>query len=71
MVDSQSFPVHSVDQASNKIVKGAYSAEATYSLTDIQALTAYASDRGVRMMFEIDVPGQLQIWSSGMLCCET
>ena len=55
LVDAQSFPFDSM--SSPDIAKGAYSKSATYSVKDIQAISDYAIDRAVRVIFEIDVPG--------------
>jgi hexosaminidase len=55
LVDAQSFPFDSM--SSPDIANGAYSKSATYSVKDIQAISDYAIDRAVRVIFEIDVPG--------------
>ena len=55
LVDAQSFPFDS--PSSSNIVKGAYSSSATYSTDDIAYITDYAISRGIRPVFEIDVPG--------------
>eukprot|EP00602_Paraphysomonas_sp_CaronLab_P004172 CAMPEP_0185024066 /NCGR_PEP_ID=MMETSP1103-20130426/6975_1 /TAXON_ID=36769 /ORGANISM="Paraphysomonas bandaiensis, Strain Caron Lab Isolate" /LENGTH=505 /DNA_ID=CAMNT_0027556915 /DNA_START=40 /DNA_END=1557 /DNA_ORIENTATION=+ len=63
MVDAQSFPVDT--PSAPDLVKGAYSPKLTYSMDDISALTAYAADRGVRLLPEIDVPGHAASWTAG------
>ena len=63
MVDAQSFPVDT--PSAPLMIKGAYSSKATYSMDDIRALTEYASDRGVRMFLEIDIPGHAGSWRYG------
>ena len=63
LVDAQSFPFNSV--SSPEIVKGAYSLSYQYSTGDIQYITDYAYDRGVRIVYEIDVPGHAASWGNG------
>ena len=55
LVDAQSFPFDS--PSSPGIVLGAYTPELTYSQGDLRLITEYALDRAVRVIFEIDVPG--------------
>lgn len=54
LVDAEAFPFNSL--SSPRIIEGAYSPESTYSKDDLNELTQYASDRGVRIVYEIDVP---------------
>jgi hexosaminidase len=54
LVDAESFPFNS--PSSPRAIDGAYSPEFTYSKEDLNELTQYASDRGVRVVYEIDVP---------------
>jgi hypothetical protein len=42
---------------------GAFSPTMVYSQQDIFALTEYAHDRGVEVIFEIDVPGHAAGWT--------
>jgi len=63
VVDAESFPFDSPSSA--QIVKGAYSPSFTYSIDDLSALTEYASDRGIRVVYEIDVPGHAASWNDG------
>ena len=55
IVDSQSFPFNS--SAVPELVRGAYSLTETYSPADVRDIVAYAKDRAVRIMVEIDTPG--------------
>ncbi|KAG9323404.1 hypothetical protein KVV02_002564 [Mortierella alpina] len=43
--------------------KGAYSSDMTYTKDDISSLVAYAMDRGVRVIPELDMPGHAWAWS--------
>lgn len=63
LVDAQSFPFNSV--SSPEIVKGAYSPNYQYSTDDIQYITDYAYYRGIRIVYEIDVPGHAASWGAG------
>ena len=47
------------------MTKGAFTPTMIYTPEDIQALTAYAYDRGVEIIFEIDVPGHAAGWIPG------
>lgn len=58
MVDSQSWPY--VSQAFPQLsLHGAYHPHQVYSATDIKRVVAYAKDRGIRVIPEIDTPGHL------------
>lgn len=63
MVDAQSFPVDT--PSAPEIVKGAYAPDLIYSMDDIKMLRDYATDRGVRLLLEIDVPGHAASWNAG------
>ena len=63
LVDAQSFPFDS--PSAPEIVKGAYSSKLTYTQKDLMLITEYAAERGVRMIFEIDVPGHAASWNAG------
>ena len=63
MVDAQSFPVDT--PSAPEIVKGAYSPSHIYSMSDVEMLTQYAADRGVRILPEIDIPGHAASWKNG------
>ena len=56
IVDFQSFPL--ISEAVPNLHKGAYSAAESYSLSDIKDIVAYAKARGVRVMVELDTPGE-------------
>ena len=45
------------------MTNGAFSPSMVYSQEDILALTEYAHDRGVEVIFEIDVPGHAAGWT--------
>jgi hexosaminidase len=55
IVDAESFPFDS--QSEPDMVKGAYTSDLVYSAGDIKRVTAFAAERGVRVIFEVDVPG--------------
>ena len=63
MIDAQSFPYNSVSQPT--MVKGAYTPDQTYTINQINEITSYATDRGVRIVFELDVPGHAYSWVNG------
>jgi hexosaminidase len=63
MVDAQSFPVDT--PSAPEIIKGAYSPSHVYSMSDVEMLTQYAADRGVRILPEIDIPGHAASWKNG------
>jgi hexosaminidase len=63
-VDAESFPV--VSQTEPALAKGAYSAKARYSQSDMQEVIQYAKARGVRVVIEFDVPGHSASWGVGM-----
>ena len=62
-MDAQSFPMD--PPSAPRLVLGAYSSHATYSMDDIQRVVQYGSDRGVRVLLEIDVPGHAASWTKG------
>lgn len=47
------------------MTKGAFSPSMVYTPADIASLTSYAYDRGVEIIFEIDVPGHAAGWTKG------
>jgi len=67
LTDSQSFPFASASRPA--LVKGAWSPTETYSPADVAGLYAYAKDRGVRLMIEIDTPGHSLSWGLGCPAC--
>lgn len=62
-VDAQSFPLDT--PSAPKMVSGAYAPSFVYAMTDLEHLTRFAGDRGVRMVFEVDVPGHAASWRFG------
>jgi hexosaminidase len=63
MVDAEAFPFKSVSEP--LMVQGAYTEASIYTVDQLSALTAFALDRGVRIIFEIDVPGHTASWADG------
>lgn len=63
IVDAQSFPLDST--SAPNIVKGAYSPNLIYSLNVINEIMTYAAYRGVRILFEVDIPGHAASWNAG------
>ena len=63
VVDAQSFPFNSA--TSSNISMGAYAPQFTYKMEDLTEVSNYATDRGVRIVFEIDVPGHAASWGKG------
>ncbi len=62
-VDAESFPLKSPSQPD--MVKGAWSPSSIYSMDTLAELTSYARDRGVEIIFELDVPGHAAGWIKG------
>ena len=44
---------------------GAYSESLIYSMEDLKVLTAYAYDRGIQVVMELDIPGHAASWTKG------
>jgi hexosaminidase len=63
MVDAQSFPVDT--PSAPKIILGAYTPSHVYTMQDVEMLTEYAAERGVRVLPEIDIPGHAASWTQG------
>ena len=57
IVDDQSFPLqtHHLPQLSRQ---GAFSQQLIYTREDVADIIAYAKDRGIRVIPELDSPGQ-------------
>ena len=55
LVDSQSWPV--ILKCHPEMLRDAYSEQETYTIEDLQHVQAYARERGVRVIPEIDIPG--------------
>lgn len=62
-MDAQSFPLDTPSSPNMK--QGAYTPEDVYSMADITSIVNYATDRGVRVVFEIDTPGHAASWGKG------
>ena len=62
-VDAQSFPLNL--PSAPQMAKGAYSPALVYTADDLKTMVSYAADRGVRVMFEVDVPGHASSWQYG------
>lgn len=62
-VDAESFPLNTPSEPT--LVKGAFGAKQTYSMEDLAAVRAYANERGVEVLFELDVPGHAAAWTKG------
>jgi hexosaminidase len=62
-VDAQSFPL--ALPSVPDLAKGAYSEALTYSAEDLASIRDYAWDRGVRIVYEVDVPGHAASWTAG------
>jgi hexosaminidase len=62
-VDAESFPL--LTPSSPHLGEGAYSASAVYSMQDVAHLVAYAADRGVRLIVEVNSPGHAASWTHG------
>ena len=56
VIDGPSFPLESkkYPQLSDK---GKYCGDCVYTVDDVRALIAFANDRGVRVIPELDIPG--------------
>jgi hexosaminidase len=64
IVDSQSFPVV-IPGYPNLSSKGAYAPSAVYTPDDVQKIINYAFNRGIRIVFEFDMPGHSAVWGAG------
>jgi len=62
-VDAESFPLDSPSEP--MMVNGAYSSESTYTMANLKDLTAYAKERGIEIIYELDVPGHAAGWVKG------
>lgn len=56
LMDDQSFPWQT-DQLPELSRQGAFSKRHTYTSRDVAGIIAYAKDRGVRVIPELDTPG--------------
>lgn len=55
LTDAQAFPWNAT--VAPELVKGAYRPDLTYQRADLEAVVAYAADRAIRVLPEIDMPG--------------
>lgn len=63
IVDAQSFPL--MLDSLPEMAAGAYSPKRVYTSADLADITSFAADRGVNVVFEIDVPGHTASWRAG------
>ncbi|KOB76612.1 Beta-hexosaminidase, partial [Operophtera brumata] len=61
LMDDQSFPYQS-ERFPALSEKGAYFPTMVYTRADIRSVVAFARDRGIRVVPEIDVPGHTRSW---------
>ncbi|KAL3160605.1 hypothetical protein ABBQ32_010536 [Trebouxia sp. C0010 RCD-2024] len=64
LMDDQSFPWQT-DQLPELSRQGAFSKRHTYTSRDVAGIIAYAKDRGVRVIPELDTPGHTASWGKG------
>jgi hexosaminidase len=65
IVDAQSFPF-SFTALPELAAAGAYSPAEVYTEADVRDLVAYASDRGINIVPEFDLPGHGQSWGRAL-----
>ncbi|GBG30598.1 Beta-hexosaminidase subunit beta [Hondaea fermentalgiana] len=63
LVDDQSFPWCS--ESVPELCQGAYNEMDRYSSSDLREIVAYARERGIRVIPELDVPGHSKSWCRG------
>jgi len=61
--DSQSFPL--ATRKTKALARGAFAPHLVYTTSDVQAVIAFAADRGIRVVPELDSPGHATSWSLG------
>ena len=64
MTDTQAWPWNST--AAPALIKGAYRADLVYQRSDLEAIVAYAADRAIRVIPEVDMPGHAASIAIGM-----
>jgi len=64
MTDAESFPLEA-PLSPRLASKGAFAEGATYSIQDLDKLTEFASDRGVKLILEVNSPGHSASWAKG------
>ena len=55
ITDTQAWPWNSTSEPA--LVRGAYRPDLTYQRSDLEAVVAYAADRAIRVIPEVDMPG--------------
>lgn len=72
IVDSQAFPFRSTTHP-NITQYGRYTIREQYTYTDIEQIVQFANQVGIRVVFELDVPGHAASWCAGepQLCPST
>lgn len=65
LTDAQAAPLATPVAKELGIDKGADSPKDVYSIDDFKSLVAYARDRGVRVVPELDMPAHTQAWGKG------
>ena len=66
LTDDESFPVELLDNRSRALTRGAYAKDLVYTQNQIRDIVQYASERAIRVLPEIDVPGHTQSWAIGL-----
>lgn len=64
LTDAQSFPFF-VSRFPLLSQKGSYADHLTYSTSDLRDIVKYATDRGIRVVPELDMPGHAYSWGFG------
>ena len=62
-VDAESFPLKTPSEPT--MIEGAYNAHMVYTMEELTYLHNFAHDRGVEIIFELDVPGHAASWTKG------
>ncbi len=62
-VDAESFPLNTPSEPT--MIEGAYNSKMVYTMADLSHLRSFAFERGVEIIFELDVPGHAAAWTKG------
>jgi len=62
-VDAESFPLQT--PSAPTLGKAVFTPSMVYSMSDVEMITRYAKERGVRVLLEVDVPGHAASWNVG------